>query len=60
MVKWRKVNRLSGVEEQTVHARKHENLVLDGGGGGGDVGRDGQVGDLVYTEPLMDALPLHV
>lgn len=29
-------------------------------GGGGDVGRGGQVGDLVYTEPLMDALPLHV
>lgn len=53
MVKWRKVNRLSGVEEQTVHARKHENLVLDGGGGG-------EVGDLVYTAPLMDALPLHV
>lgn len=50
MVKWRKVNRLSGVDEQTVHARKHENLVLDGGGGG----------DLVYTAPLMDALPLHV
>lgn len=22
-------------DEQTVHAHKHENLVLDGGGGGG-------------------------
>lgn len=45
-----------------VHGRKHENLALNGRGGVvvGDGWAGWGVGDLVYTAPLMDALPLHV